>query len=265
MKKNLEQFCRGFEAQEGSVRRLSKDFCETLGLTVFAYVRVTDEGRTSWVTSNAEQDRLLLESKALEDEPGFDTKASLKEGCHLWFNDRKFTGSDEFYHKRKMLYHMDHGMILVRHQKNYLETCCFSGLLEKKPLYNLFMNQQKLFSSFMDHFIASMDRKIHAHLDEGFLISEVKKSWGIAQDDSSDFTHLAALCGYKKLLLLSSQEKRCLILLKEGHSYPAIGKTMHLSPRTIEHYLESIKNKLGVDTRPELCELAEKLLAFGLY
>ncbi|MCE5294551.1 MAG: LuxR C-terminal-related transcriptional regulator [Chlamydiales bacterium] len=39
-----------------------------------------------------------------------------------------------------------------------------------------------------------------------------------------------------------------------------MGKTLYLSSRTVEHYLESVKNKLGITGRPELYLAAKKLL-----
>ncbi len=263
MKHNLEQFCRGLETVQDSVRGRSSDFCSKLGITVFAYCRVQDDGRATWVTSNPEQDRFLLESQALGDDPVFDTKKALTEGQYLWFCDRHFPGSDAFYSERKKRYKMDHGMVLARHNKNYLETCCFSGLLEKRPLYNLFMNKPGLFTSFMDHFVKSLDRKLKSHLDEGISIGEVKKTWGKPKSELLDLDALASLCGDQSLSLLSAQEKRCLLLVKEGYSCPAIGKKLFLSHRTIEHYMESIKNKLGCKTRAELCQMAEKLATFS--
>lgn len=265
MDHNREQFCRRLETTHESVRRLSRDFCDALGLTTFAYARVTNDGRVSWVTSNPDQDRFLLESSFLDEEPVVDTREALKEGAYLHFADRKFPGSETFYRERARLFQLDHGMVLVKHRKDYLETCCFSGLVVKKPLFNLFLNEKALFAAFMDHFSKSIDRKIASQLEEGINLCEIKRAYGNEKSASLDRERLLAICGYKAYLTLSSQEKRCLMLLKEGYSYALIGKKLKLSPRTVEHYLESVKNKLGLESRPELCLAAEVLINLGIH
>ena len=61
-------------------------------------------------------------------------------------------------------------------------------------------------------------------------------------------------------MTLSKREKQCLVLLKDGHTYHTIGLALGLSECTIEHYLESVKNKLNVEARTELFLAAEKLV-----
>lgn len=250
------QIYKNLERCEGRVKALSSRFTDLLGITVFAYGRIYDDARVSWVTSHAEQDHFLLEfPQALTSEPTFGTKNEVPEGTHLWFCDRTFLGSEQFYKERAKRFQMDHGMVLVRHQKDYLETCYFSGLLSKKPLYNLFANEQVLFHAFMDHFVSGLDSNIVSVLHDAVPMQEFAKTQ--AQNvPMIDREAALAACGYKELLTLSQREKECLLLFKEGYTYQAIGKALHLSARTVEHYIESIKGKLGLETRPELYKVA---------
>lgn len=267
MSQCMKQFCNTFEQSVGKVQQLSKSFCQPLGITTFGYVRVFTNGTISWVTSNPEQDHFLLESGALNEDPLVNTKEALQEGAHLWFNDRKFPGSKAFYSERARRFQLDHGMVLVRHQKNYLETCCFSGLLTKRPLYNSFVNKKGLFCTFMEHFTQQLDRRLLTFLEEGIPIGLLKSCYGQStiQDEAPvDYAALAAACGWKNLLLLSPREKQCLALLREGYTFQGIGETLELSTRTIEHYIESVKNKLGCDSRHELYLAAEKLCSLDL-
>lgn len=253
------QIYKNLESCEGRVRALSSSFAALLGITVFAYGRIYNDARVSWVTSNAEQDHFLLEfPEALTSEPTFGTKNEVPEGAHLWFCDRTFSGSELFYKERAKRFQMDHGMVLVRHQKDYLETCYFSGLLSKKPLYNLFANEQVLFYAFMDHFVSRLDSNIMSVLHEAvpmheFTDCQAQKPLQIDRESA------LAACGCKQLLCLSERERECLLLFREGYTYQTIGKALHLSARTVEHYIESIKGKLGLETRPELYKAAKKL------
>ncbi len=271
MSLTLQQFCKGFDLGVDKVRQLSKDFCQSLGITAFGYVRVYHNGYVSWLTSNPDQDRFLIESGALNDDPLMNTPEALKEGQYLWFNDRQFPGSDAFYRNRAKLFQMDHGMVVVRHKKNYLETCCFSGLLKKRPLYNLFMNEKVLFNIFMGHFTKRLDRRLLILLEQGITIGDIKASFGKSSTKNSpEFStcpsSLITACGCENLTQLSKREKECLVLYRQGYSYQAIGAHPHLklSHRTVEHYIESVKNKLGLETRPELYLAAEKVVQLKL-
>jgi DNA-binding CsgD family transcriptional regulator len=264
MNHELKQFGNRLDLGVDSMRRLSRDFCEKLGITLFGYVRVYNDGRLSWLTSNADQDRLLIESGMLESEPLVDTSQSLKEGRYLSFCDRQFPGCDQYYRERRQRFHVDHGMVLVKHQKDYLETCCFSGLLSKRPLYNMFMNKSGLFEAFMEHFTSQLSSRLLSLLDEGIVLSDIKKSSGTPYDYSEELVEsLVSLCGMSNLVKLSKREKECLHLLRQGLSYPEIGQALKLSARTIEHYMDSVKNKLGLQARSELVLAADKLLQLG--
>jgi DNA-binding CsgD family transcriptional regulator len=53
---------------------------------------------------------------------------------------------------------------------------------------------------------------------------------------------------------LSNQEIKCLRLLLRGMTMKMIARCLGISPRTVEHYLENIKIKLNVNSKPELID-----------
>jgi DNA-binding CsgD family transcriptional regulator len=258
------QLYRNFDLSVSRVRHLTKNFCQQLAITVFGYVRIYDNGMVSWVTTCPDQDRFLVESDELSRNPLVNDRNLLKEGLYIDTYNRQFPGCEEFYRQRAKLFKMDHGMVLVRHQKDYIETCCFSGLSAKRPLYQLFMNEQALFKTFMEHFTNQLDPRLLAILSQGILITDLKEESNLLEENalylSGDRAILLDACGWKNLLTLSKREKQCLVLLKDGHTYRAIALALGLSERTIEHYLESVKNKLNLETRTELFLAAEKLV-----
>lgn len=264
----VKEFGKRLDLGADKMRYFLNNFCKPLGITTFAYVRIYHNGCASWLTSNPDQDRFLLESDSLDEDPHIDTAEVIKEGQYLWFNNRQFPGCEAFYRDRARLFQMDHGLSVVRHQKDYLENCCFSGLMSKAPLYNLFMNEKALFSTFMQHVTEQLDRRSLSLLEHGINLNEIKEVFGkpIAEpiELSEKRASLVAACGWQNLLQLSKREKQCLVLLRQGHTFQAIGAKLKLSARTVEHYIESVKNKLGVDTRSELFLAAEKLSQLGL-
>lgn len=63
---------------------------------------------------------------------------------------------------------------------------------------------------------------------------------------------------------LTPREKMCMRLLLKGKSMKEMASLLLLSPRTVEHYLESIKNKFCCRYKNELFVIAERLYEFGL-
>jgi DNA-binding CsgD family transcriptional regulator len=52
----------------------------------------------------------------------------------------------------------------------------------------------------------------------------------------------------------SKQELKCLRLMVAGKTIKSIGQHLKLSPRTVEHYIENMKQKLNVSTKSDLIE-----------
>jgi DNA-binding CsgD family transcriptional regulator len=267
MKPSIEHYFKRLDRCVDKVRKLSAPLSEELGLSGFAYVRVYHDGRVGWVTSDSDHDRLLFDSGFLAEDPLIDTAELLKEGSHLWFHDRAFEGSEEFYRNRTQHFQLDHGMVLVNHQEEYLETGCFSGYLKRKPLYNLFVRETGIFRAFLHHFSKRVDQELQYVLEGGLELDDFKSS-AIKEKSDIDMEarhRLLISQGQGELLRLSKRERENLSYLRKGMSYREIGKQMGISSRTVEHQLESVKDKLGLMNRSELMKISEKLHEFGLY
>lgn len=53
---------------------------------------------------------------------------------------------------------------------------------------------------------------------------------------------------------LTQRQIACLVCLIQGMTYKQIGRKLNLSPKTIEHYIAAIKEKLNCHTRTELIQ-----------
>jgi len=56
----------------------------------------------------------------------------------------------------------------------------------------------------------------------------------------------------KTLIPLTKQQTACLKQLAIGLTFKQIAQTLGLSPKTVEHYLDTVKVKLNCQSRPEL-------------
>lgn len=79
--------------------------------------------------------------------------------------------------------------------------------------------------------------------------------------DSEIFFHNSndLILATSELNNLTKRQKECAYWLGRGYTQKQIARTLKISPRTVEHYLEAIKDKLNCNNRPELIE---KISAF---
>lgn len=164
-------------------------------------------------------------------------------------------------------------MLILKKEKNAIHKFLFCTKLHTKPAFNFYLNNLNLLQCFCDYFKTEMSH-YHKEVNDytiniGKLIgsefnqinpivpknNDQKKiflqSMGVPSMDASNFSSL------------SSQEKACLQWIFRGRSLKETAKKMHLSPRTVEHYLESIKGKLGCLTRTELLDHLHYLELMG--
>ena len=58
--------------------------------------------------------------------------------------------------------------------------------------------------------------------------------------------------------ILSAREQEVLRLVAEGLTSKAIGQQLYLSPKTVDHHLASVFNKLGVESRAQAVAVATR-------
>lgn len=264
MNRTLPLFFNELDKRVDKVRKMVRPFSEALELTGFAYVRVYHDGQVAWLSSDADHDRMLYESGFLEEDPLIDTAEALEKGHYLWFHNRAFPGDTAFYKDRAGLFQIDHGLIVVNHKKEYLETGCFSGLLRKRPLYNTFSREVGVFNAYLKHFSRALPKTLSSIFEQGIHLKDLKSFYGKSRNLSLPRERMVAECGYANLLTLSQRERECLAMLRRGYTYQMVGEKLTLSPRTVESYLQSVKNKLNLYTHAELWRVADMLFQFGL-
>ncbi|MBA2649585.1 MAG: helix-turn-helix transcriptional regulator [Legionella sp.] len=124
----------------------------------------------------------------------------------------------------------------------------------KGPLWNI--NKKIVGVYGIDTFIDLFDEKSYLPILEkaGIPINDFKnlKSTIISQDS------------FKKNKNLTSRQYDCLYYLARGMTIKEIALQLKLSARTVEHYLEAIKDKLNCRTRSELIRvfLSKEVCAF---
>lgn len=261
-KSTLIEYYNRLDNAENTVKELSNDFCQTFHVSHFIYTHIHRDGKLGCLSSDVDYHRLTMETDYLDQQPYFDTV--LKHGVYLWFRDDepKFKGADKFYDARSKYFGIDSGLIVVKDCTTYLEACYFN-LSDTKRSHNRLLNDIGLVKHFIKHFRNRITPAAKNLLTTGLNLSHFKKSstkptnlYNITTDER---TKLIKTFGSSPLLKLSKRERETLAHLHKGYTYQQIGELLHLSERTIEQYINSIKTKLDLNTRAELITLAKAL------
>jgi DNA-binding CsgD family transcriptional regulator len=146
--------------------------------------------------------------------------------------------------------------IVVREEHCQHLYSLFFDLEEKDFLHWVINNGDYLKDFIANYNVAANDVILEAKAEENRIVLPTFNDLGLAihADDASDDRQ--KLCLFHKSMHmpihLSIQQSKCLILLSRGKSAKEIAIEMKLSHRTVEHYLEKIREQLGCMSNREL-------------
>jgi len=155
-------------------------------------------------------------------------------------------------------FNIEHGFLLIDKYSSFCEIAMFASTREYSTINNYYINNlDKLRNCLLDF------KDTHRHLIEkshkdrlilpknsNRIIFELSNNSNDSQRFSLDHqnnNHLYVRLFQKELnkeILFSKQQSRCFKLLIKGYSIKEIANLMQLSPRTVEHYIEKIREIL---------------------
>jgi DNA-binding CsgD family transcriptional regulator len=154
------------------------------------------------------------------------------------------------------------------------------GLSSTKPnstLLSVYVNHLPLLNKFFDYVIEEYQKFSRELEERGLDMVEIRgteafygKEYGkeYCQDPMKMSKLLYSLGGDSFILAraqsLSIREKQVIEACVDGKTAFEIGDDLELSPRTIEHYLNNAKSKLGLFTKGELMRCGRTLKEAGL-
>jgi DNA-binding CsgD family transcriptional regulator len=231
---------------------LDKNF----NICYYTYFKIENDGSFVTLSNNPEQLDFYYAEKAYLYNPylvdpnllksGFVFTAMTKDENYL---DTVNTSLNRFQ--------MDNTFLMLEKNEGQIEGFLFATRpSDKRAVFN-YLNYLDVLKKFNGYFIREMScilGKMHA---DGFNLKTTKGVKFFERDDglplaskdkvSQDFL--------KMISLLSPQEERCLDLFRMGNSAQATASIMGLSRRTVEHYFENIKNKLGCNSKWDLLKI----------
>jgi DNA-binding CsgD family transcriptional regulator len=228
--------------QDQLIKNICNPLKDCLGITLFTYYFIEPDGHFGMVCSHTHLMDLFFNEKLYSTHPYFKHPHLLRSGYSLApaIPDPNFL---EIYDKR---YQVRDLFYMCKHRGEGLEGFVFGvSLLDINNCANFYLENLNLLNKFTSYFMQKHDGfNLKQAIGEFFL--ESNTSWSLSNTDPKELRFLKAISP------LSRRELQCLELYKQGHSSQTTAAMLGLSQRTIEHYFENMKNKLGCNSKRDL-------------
>ena len=167
--------------------------------------------------------------------------------------------SDPFkQQKMQQIHQVNFSLLKIQQTPDYVEGFIFSVKNHELKDSDFFLNKIHLINKFACYFKREAKSIIGKALSEGYNLKKMlgpsfyQPDFSLAPLLNNDLKNQQFL---KKISPLTAREQQCLDLFKQGRSAQATAAILNLSQRTVEHYFENIKMKLGCQSKMELLEL----------
>lgn len=226
---------------------------QQLGITYFDYMRnYHDGGRISLVNNPFPTKRYLSKKYYLS---GNMDATPEKYKAQIVFLDT--LPKQHIYDDVLRSHNIDHGMQIINPQGNYCEFFGFATVKGNGKIINTYLTRIDLLKKFCDYFLEKAAPLIKL-VDKNKLIlphHNDKLDFLDKNDYEMDFEHT-----FSNKMSITKRQLQCAKLLLSGKNNRQISELLHLSARTVEHYLNNLKMKLKCKNKTELIIKLVKLV-----
>jgi DNA-binding CsgD family transcriptional regulator len=234
---------------QNEVTEITKNFLLKHRLNFFQFGRVFSDGSVSFLVNNAEfiknrtkhnrGPKSHIESEQIDKQSYF----------FLWNGNLS-----DFDTNLARELDIDNGLCFVQRFKNYYNLVAFGAPIKEKNIVNFYLNNLGLLKNYIAEF-QDTAKEIIAQADKRKILlppdlkdpNTKKLLWNKKQRFHFDYNKIQ--------ISLSLREWECLKLLSRGNNIKNIALELKLSPRTIETYIDRLKNKIGLSRKSEILSL----------
>lgn len=238
--------------QDRVIKKICAPLVDFIDIPFFGYFRIEADGRFGNITNFPEELDFYYREKFYCDNPYLVHPSLLEQGCvftTIMFNE----AATEKLIKQ---FQMCHVLIILQRKGNAIDGFAFAPKGIESNTSMDYYAKLELMYKFIVYFKIEAKHLINNMMQDGFNLKDAKGSAFFHSDLSLPLLKKdpKALKFSKIIFPLSSKELECLNLFKQGHSAQSTAAILGLSQRTVEHYFDTIKNKLGCSSKWELLE-----------
>jgi DNA-binding CsgD family transcriptional regulator len=241
----MSQFNEMVEKYTIKVDRKIKKICaplvDCLSIPIFSFFIVNADGTFGNLSNYPENLDFFYAQKLFHNFPYMVHPSLLRTGCVL---------TDCHLERFKMT----HLFLIVQNYGTYIEGCGFAITGSLNTSYPNFFPKLRMLQIFISYFKREAAPIIKNMMQDGYNIFTERQDAFFQVDPSLPLanTNSDVQRFLKMTSPLSKREIECLDLFKQGMSAQATASHLGLSQRTVEHYLDRIKEKLGCSSKWDL-------------
>lgn len=241
-----------FPAYEEKIRRFTRPLRDHLGVSYFTYHFITRSGEYGAIVDRLDYAEIYVANQYYLEDPYLFAPHNYRDEVTEWGT----IGSADFFDEVR-LHGLSQGVM-------FSQTCGDGGVefygfaaAHHSPMLQVALNRRRLLERFFANFRIGMKPLIERLREDPISLPEVKgeRFFERVKRCDQEIDAFAASLGVAPPVALSKRERACLQLYQEGLTAAQTGERLGLSPRTVESYFESIKSKLGCDSKRELLRL----------
>ncbi len=236
--------------------KICQPLVDYLDITTFIYYWVDKEGRYTGLSNNWEYFEHFCSAKGYAANPFLVDPRLLRSGYILspTTPDPDFINALDKAAKKAQLFDP---FLIVNRNGDAFDGFAFGSATPSIANGRKYLNYLHLLYKFSDYFLREAGPIIEKMKAEGFNVAKLR---GDAFFHRSPLLPLSAgdqieAAFLKAISPLSRRERECLDLFQRGHSAQATAAILKLSRRTIEHYFDNIKDKLGCSSKWDLLRM----------
>jgi len=250
---HLKELVQAYTVKKDFLIKKICDPLKTIGIPIFSYFRIEPDGRFGNLSNYPEELEFFYEQSFHLNYPYLIHPCLLRSGCIFTTVASNASSSEKVFNKYRMFYLF----IILERTGDVVEGFVFApeNGLDAQIVID-FLPKLGMFYTFIRYFKKKAHSLIENMMKDGFNLKEAKgedffkvaPSLPLASQDAEVQKFL------RLIFPLTERERQCLDLFKQGKSAQATAAILGLSQRTVEHYLDSVKDKLGCQSKWELLE-----------
>lgn len=258
------------------ILRMAKDvvqICEPLSqlynITNFYYARIYDDGSFYGFITNIEYVKYHCQKQYLISPP---IPEKIIQDKFFFIGTPEATKQyNQVYYEACSLFNIDYPIHMIERYDNYYDIFTYSSTPNNPNILSFYINNINILENFKFYFkekAAALIKKANKNriilpLNMRPTFGGLKKIPSMSKSSNKVFDEQLKIKHYKfihdgKEISFTKKQLEALKLFVHGNTIKETAKILMLSPRTVEHYLDNIRNKIGIKKKAEILKLCSK-------
>lgn len=267
---NLKKFIKNNEMQLNRLNNMTDPLRTHFGIDVFWYNTISEDGHYTSVSTCHDLFVLFNTGNWLKNADNLICPSKLKTECNILGQVGNFKN---FQDQTQETFPLHHPMSINRKESE--KKAHVFGFASKKfnpTLPSIYINHLPLLTRFLDYFLKENEcfqgqsDEMAINLAElrgafAFYGKQHSRESSLDSDRNRQFLRDIGVDSFilKAIETLSPRQKQVLAACVEGKTAAETADEIMLSTRTVQNYLDIIKDKLGVSTKAELIQCGRLL------